>query len=72
MTGRACCLTPDPANDMCGRGGFLIHGDSISHPGDASDWCISVTRSERGAIVKTGLKLSIVVGAVSKRAEIPP
>jgi hypothetical protein len=49
-----------------------MHGDSISHPGDVSDGCISVTRSEREAIVKTGLKLLIVVGAISKRAEIPP
>jgi hypothetical protein len=58
-------LTPDPANDMCGRSGFLIHGDSISHPGDASDGCIILTRPEREAIVKTGLKLLIVVDTIS-------
>jgi type VI secretion system (T6SS) effector TldE1-like protein len=58
-------LTPDPANDMCGRSGFLIHGDSIAHPGDASDGCIILTRPEREAIVKTGLTLLIVVEAVS-------
>jgi hypothetical protein len=45
-------LTPDPSNDMCGRSGFLIHGDSISHPGDASDGCIIFSRAERQAIVK--------------------
>jgi len=58
-------LTPDPANDMCGRSGFLIHGDSISHPGNASDGCIILTRPEREAIVKTGLTLLIVVEAIS-------
>jgi hypothetical protein len=58
-------LTPDPSNDMCGRSGFLIHGDSISHPGNASDGCIILTRPEREAIVKTGLKLLIIVDAIS-------
>lgn len=35
-------LVPDPANEMFGRDGFLIHGDEISHPGEflASDGCI--------------------------------
>jgi hypothetical protein len=50
---------------MCGRGGFLIHGDSISHPGDASDGCIILTRPEREAIVKTGSKMLIVVDTIS-------
>jgi Protein of unknown function (DUF2778) len=50
-------LTPDPSNVMCGRSNFLIHGDSISHPGNASEGCIILSRSEREAIVKTGLKL---------------
>lgn len=33
-------LTPDPSNDMGGRGGFGIHGDSIPHPGTASEGCV--------------------------------
>lgn len=33
-------LTPDPANEMAGRGGFGIHGDSIAHPGTASEGCV--------------------------------
>jgi len=31
-------LIPDPSNEMCGRYGFLIHGDNDTHT--ASDGCI--------------------------------
>jgi Protein of unknown function (DUF2778) len=58
-------LTPDPSNDMCGRSGFLIHGDSVSHPGDASDGCIILSRAEREAIVKSGIKLLCVTDHIS-------
>jgi hypothetical protein len=63
-------LTPDPSNDMCGRSNFLIHGDSISHPGNASEVCIILSRSEREAIVKTGLKLLVVTDAVASQSVI--
>ena len=33
-------LIPDPANQMFGRSGFLIHGDAIADPGSASEGCI--------------------------------
>lgn len=33
-------LHPDPGNDMHGRSGFLVHGDSISAPGTASHGCL--------------------------------
>ena len=33
-------LTPNPANQMYGRGGFFMHCDSIHHPGQASEGCI--------------------------------
>ena len=33
-------LTPGSGNDMKGRAGFYIHGDSVSHPGYASEGCI--------------------------------
>lgn len=33
-------LTPDPANDMKGRSGFLNHGDNPSYNHTASDGCI--------------------------------
>jgi hypothetical protein len=35
-------LVPDAANDMCGRSGFLIHADSASKPGWASEGCIII------------------------------
>lgn len=58
-------LTPDSSNQMCGRSNFLIHGDSVSHPGDASEGCIILSRSEREAIVKTGLNLLLVTDHIS-------
>jgi hypothetical protein len=35
-----CVLTPDPANQMFGRSGFLIHGDTANRTHTASDGCI--------------------------------
>lgn len=43
-------LTPLPSNQMFGRAGFLIHGDSIEHPGAASHGCIILPRPVREAI----------------------
>lgn len=47
-------LTPDPANNMCGRSGFLIHGDSIVNPGTASQGCIILSRNCRQQIWTSG------------------
>ena len=43
-------LTPDPANEMFGRAGFLIHGDSVVDPGTASKGCIILPRFARQRI----------------------
>lgn len=43
-------LTPSPANDMFGRAGFLIHGDSVVAPGTASEGCIILDRAVREQI----------------------
>jgi Protein of unknown function (DUF2778) len=43
-------LTPDAANEMYGRDGFLIHGDSIAHPGTASEGCVVTSRANREKI----------------------
>src|SRR5687768_5356826 len=43
-------LIPDDMTKMCGRSAFYIHGDSSSHPGEASDGCIIMNRSIRNAI----------------------
>lgn len=40
-------LTPDPANEMYGRGGFMIHGDSVKSPGTASEGCVIMPRVVR-------------------------
>lgn len=47
-------LAPDAANEMHGRFGFLIHGDSISHPGMASRGCIILAGSIREQIAASG------------------
>jgi hypothetical protein len=43
-------LTPDPADEIWGRAGFLIHGDSLAHPGSASHGCIVLPRAIRNEI----------------------
>lgn len=40
-------LTPDPSNRMYKRAGFLMHGDSLEHPGCASEGCIIMSRTAR-------------------------
>ena len=46
-------LTPDSSNDMCDRSGFLIHGDSATRPGWASEGCIIMPRSVRELIAES-------------------
>ena len=43
-------LEPDPSNCMEGRSGFLIHGDSLAHPGCASEGCIILPHDVRERI----------------------
>lgn len=40
-------LTPDPSNNMDGRGDFYIHGDHIGAPGTASDGCMIFSHATR-------------------------
>jgi hypothetical protein len=47
-------LTPDPLNEMFGRSGFGIHGDSIVNPGTASEGCIIMPRFARERISESG------------------
>ena len=42
-----CQLIPALDNNMFKRAGFMIHGDSISEPGTASDGCIIQGRATR-------------------------
>lgn len=50
-------LTPLPSNQMCGRSGFMIHGDSQAHPGQASDGCIILDFAFREIITRSGITL---------------
>jgi hypothetical protein len=54
-------LTPNPANQMFGRAGFLIHGDSVVEPGTASRGCIIMARTIRNEIAASGDQLLQVV-----------
>jgi hypothetical protein len=47
-------LLPAPTNEMFGRAGFMLHGDSISHPGDASEGCIIMDRVVRDLVWNSG------------------
>lgn len=40
-------LTPDPANEMFGRGGFFCHGDTAALDHSASEGCIILPRAIR-------------------------
>jgi hypothetical protein len=56
-------LTPDPANQMHGRDGFLIHGDSTTAPGTASHGCVILPRGAREAVWTSGDHNLMVVKA---------
>lgn len=55
-------LTPFPENQMFGRAGFLIHGDSTLHPGYASHGCIILPRNIRQLIARSGDDVLMVTG----------
>ena len=54
-------LTPDPTNAMYGRDGFLMHGDSVAHPGAASLGCIVASRPARERVAASGDTLLHVI-----------
>lgn len=43
-------LSPLGFTEVFGRSGFLIHGDSKTHPGEASEGCIILDRNTRETI----------------------
>jgi hypothetical protein len=53
-------LTPMPGTDTFGRFAFLIHGDSVSAPGTASQGCIILLRDARNQIAESNDKELIV------------
>jgi len=50
----AILLIPDPDNEMFGRSTFRMHGDSIAHPGAASEGCIIMPRAVREKVFNSG------------------
>lgn len=54
-------LLPDAENRMYGRSGFLMHGDSIEHPGCASEGCIIMARPIREKVSASGdIRLQVI------------
>ena len=53
-------LSPFSENEMFGRGGFLIHGDTASMNHTASDGCIILGRPIREAIAASPIRLLVV------------
>lgn len=50
----AMALSPAPGNEEFGRGGFMIHGDSIEKQGTASEGCVILSRAAREQIWNSG------------------
>jgi hypothetical protein len=53
-------LDPHPENRMFGRGGFMVHGDSIVNPGEASEGCIIMPKSIRVSWLAAGDVIEVV------------
>lgn len=54
-------LEPAPGTKTFGRSAFRIHGDSIAHPGEASDGCIVVPRTARKRVWDSGDRELLVI-----------
>lgn len=54
-------LSPHIGTDTHGRGGFLIHGDSKTHPGSASRGCIILDYTTRREVWNSGDRELVVV-----------
>lgn len=63
-------LTPIGGQEMHGRSAFLIHGDSIEHPGTASHGCIIMSRTVRQQIAASLDKDLFVVANPSEAARL--
>lgn len=50
----AMALTPMTDTNTFGRSGFYMHGDSIPHPGEASDGCPVVPKFARERVWESG------------------
>jgi len=53
-------LTPDPSNQMFGRDGFMIHGDTAARDHEASHGCIILDRPYRQQIATSADRVLVV------------
>lgn len=53
-------LIPSESNEMFGRSGFMIHGDSLADPGCASEGCIIMPPAIRHLIWASGDRFLVV------------
>ena len=61
-------LTPNSRNQMFGRSAFLLHGDSVAHPGTASEGCIVMPRPVRVFVSESADRLLLVVRSYDETA----
>jgi Protein of unknown function (DUF2778) len=66
-------LEPQKGTDTFGRSGFLMHGDSIEHPGQASKGCIVLPKNVRSTVWQSGdYQLTVVSGIEPNSVEVGP
>lgn len=65
-------LTPIAYVETFGRSNFLIHGDSVSHPGSASHGCIILPRPIREEISSSRDRLLVVLSGNPELTAPPP
>jgi hypothetical protein len=63
-------LTPDPSNQMFGRAGFLMHGDSVVQPGTASRGCIIMARDVRNQVAGSQDRSLQVISGVADSSQV--
>lgn len=60
-------LEPAIATITFGRSGFLIHGDSLEHPGEASKGCVILDRATRTRVYQSGdTQLTVISGVMAQ------
>lgn len=57
----AMCLTPAEGTNTFGRADFLIHGDAIAAPGEASHGCIIMAHTDRLWVASSPVKTLEVI-----------
>lgn len=63
-------LSPFSQNTMFGRSGFLMHGDSVVHPGTASEGCIIMPRDVREKVWQSGDHTLQVVSGITTYPDV--